>query len=231
MSEFESQSVERVRFDVGPDGTLEGDDGAAGHLAGMLRYVCRMGSQIGALLELGDLERLSTLSSVAVLARVAGTPPEQSIKAEVQYVAASVPRPDAAAGVGLTVQQLIERVLRSATLDLTCDWVALVSDDSRLVGAMHDESVPEGVPASVLEVGVRALAVMAALDEAMRESAVRFDFPRASVLVVPVGEHALFMCADKFESSEVLRSVALVHAHLDRVDLRAAAHVTSSVRA
>ena len=75
---------ERVRFDVNPEGIVEGDDGDDGHLAETLRYVCRMGSQIGALLELGELERLSTLSTLTLMARVDGVSPHVSIRAELE---------------------------------------------------------------------------------------------------------------------------------------------------
>lgn len=231
VTDYYDDRIERVRFDVSHDGTVEGDDGASGNLACTLRYVCRMGSQIGALLDLGELERLSTLSGVAVLARVSGIAPELSIKAEVEFVAAPAQRPELPRGIGVPVQEAVERALRSVTLDLTCDWTALITDDSRLVGAMHDESLPDGVPSSVRDVGVRGLAVIGALDEAMRESAVRFDFPRGSVLVVPVGEHALFMQADKFEAGDVVRTATATQVFLADVGLAHATNVTSSTRA
>ena len=44
---------DRLRFDIDPDGTVEGADA---ELAATLRYVCRMGGQIGALLGLGEAE-------------------------------------------------------------------------------------------------------------------------------------------------------------------------------
>jgi hypothetical protein len=220
---------ERVRFDVLPDGTVEGDDGADGHLAETLRYTCRMGSQIGALLELGELERVSTLSSLSVLARVAGVSPHVSIKVEVEAQKSSRPRVVAVSGV--TVQDAIDQALRRVTIDLATDWAAIITDDGRLVGAVHDESMGQGASEHVLEVGVRALAVLGALDEALREIAVRLDFVRGSLLVAAIGEHALFALADKFDVSEVVRTVAGVQGLLAEVDLAHAYPVTASTRA
>ena len=215
---------ERVRFDVHSDGTVEGDDGDDGHLAETLRYVCRMGRQIGALLELGELERVSTLSALAMMARVAGVSSEVSIMAEVE--AQPLARPQMVPVSGMTVQRAIDRALRRVTIDLASDWAAIITDESRLVGAMHDDSAEQGVRQSVPEVGLRALAILGALDVSLRETAVRLDFVRGSVLVAAVGEHALFTHADKFDVSEVVRTVAAVHGLLAGVNLSRADHIT-----
>lgn len=215
---------ERVRFSVRPDGTLEGDDGAEGHLAETLRYVCRMGSQIGALLELGKLERVSTLSPVALMARVAGVPPHASIKAEAEIPGTE--RPELVPAANMNVRDAIDRALRRVIIDLATDWAAIITDQGRLVGALHDEYATRGAPESVLEVGVRALAVLGALDESLRETAVRLDFPRGSVLVAGIGKHALYTHADKLEVSEVIRTVTAVQSLLAAADLARADLVT-----
>lgn len=218
MESYEQERVrERVRFDVHPDGTVEGDDGADGHLAETLRYACRMGSQIGAFLGLGELERLSTLSNLALMARVAGISPDVSIKAEVEIQGTRPPTPVAVFDV--SVQEGIDRALRHVTIDLASDWAAIITDDGRLVGAMHDEAMGRGTPESVHDVGIRALAVLGALDEPLRETAVRLDFVRGSLLVAAIGEHALFTQADKFDAAEVVRTVARVQGLLAGADL------------
>ena len=224
----ESHQRERVRFDVSPDGSVEGDDGADGHLAATLRYTCRMGSQIGGLLELGELERVSTLSNLAVMARVSGTSPQLSIKAEVELQGTL--RPDPVTFAALGVQEAIDRSLRRVTIDLSSDWAALITDESRLVGAVHDESMGRGVPESVFEVGVRALAILGALDESLRETAVRLDFVRGSLLVAAIGGHALYTHADKFDVSEVVRTIAAAQGLLAGADLARADLVTVSRR-
>jgi len=217
-----SPARERVRFDVHPDGTVEGDDGDDGHLAATLRYVCRMGSQIGALLELGELERVSTLSTLTLMARVSGPSPHVSIMAEVETL--GTPRPELVPAANLNVQDAIDRALRRVVIDLATDWAAIITDQSRLVGAVCDEYATRGAPESVLEVGVRALAVLGALDESLRETAVRLDYLRGSVLVAGIGKHALYTTADKLEASEVVRTVTAVQsllaaAALARADL------------
>ncbi len=211
-------SRKRVRFTVNPDGSVEGDDEAGGKLAATLRYVCRMGSQIGALLEIGELERLSTLSTRAVLARVAGSSPQLSIKAEVETW--QTPRLQLAAASSVNVREAIERSLRTVTRDLASDWSALITDDKRLVGSWHYESSGRGEEEILLEVGSRALAVLGALDVPLRETAVRFDFVRGSVLIAPIGEHALFTHAHKFEVREVVTgSISAVQGVLAGADL------------
>lgn len=228
MESYEQERVrERVRFDVHPDGTVEGDDGADGHLAETLRYVCRMGSQIGTFLALGGLERLSTLSNLALMARVAGVSPDLSIKAEVEFQGTRPPAPLAIPGI--TVQDPIERALRHVTIDLASDWAAIMTDDSRLVGAMHDEAMGRGTPDSVFEIGVRALAILGALDESLRESAVRLDFVGGSLLVAAIGQHVLFTQADKFDASEVVRTVAGVQGLLAGAELAHVPQVTASI--
>lgn len=219
----------RVRFSVAPDGSVEGDDGAGGQLAGTLRYVCRMGSQIGTLLAIGELERLSTLSRLSLLARVGGVSPHLSIKAEVETQ--QTPRPERKLVSGIDVQQAIDRSLRRVTKDLASDWTALISDDMRLVGAVHYESASEDAPPPVFEVGLRALAVLGALDERLRDTAVRLDFLRGSVLIAAMGEHAIFTHADRFEVDEVVRSsVAAAQGLLAGVVLSRAPTISASRR-
>ena len=218
---------ERVRFYVTADGHLRGDDGADGHLAETLRYTCRMASQIGELLELGELERVSTLSTLVLTARVSGAAPHVSIKAEVEIHGTQ--RPELVPAANMKVQEAIDRALRRVTIDLGTDWAAIITDDSRLVGAVHD-IYTDGPPESLLEVGVRSLAVLGALDESLRETAVRLDFMRGSVLVAAINEHALFTQADKVDVSDVIRTVTAVQSLLAGADLARADLVTASRR-
>lgn len=220
---------DRVRFDVHPDGTVEGDDGSEGRLAETLRYVCRMGSQIGALLEVGELERVSTLSSRTLMARVAGVSPHVTIMVEVE--ALDTRRPEVVAVSGVGVQEAIDRALRRVTIDLASDWAAIITDDSRLVGAVDDEAMGRPVPESLHEVGVRALAILGALDVSLRETAVRLDFVRGTLLVAGIGQHALYTNADQFDVSEVVRTVAEVQGLLAGVQLAHARHITDTTRA
>jgi hypothetical protein len=226
---YERGSVrERIRFDVNPDGSVDGDDGAEGQLAADLRYVCRMGSQIGTFLDLGELERLSTLSNLAVMARVSGVSPDLSIKVEVEMQGTRRPQPVAVAGVG--VQDAIDRALRLVTIDLASDWAAIITAEGKLVGAVHDESLGRGAPEFVLEVGERVLAILGGLAELLRETAVRLDFVRGSVLVAAMGDHALYTHADKFDVGQVVRTVASAQGLLATAELNRAIPVTDSRR-
>lgn len=223
---MESYERERVRFDVLPDGTVEGDDGDDGHLAATLRYACRMGGQIGELLELGGLERLSTLSNLAVMARVS---PDLSIMAQVEMQGTR--RPEMIAVAAANVKEAIDRALRRVTVGLASDWSAIITAESHLVGLVHDEAVGPGDPEVLQEVGVRVLAVLGALDESLRETAVRLDFRRGSVLVATIGEHALFTLADKVDVSEVVRTVSAAQGLLVTADLSREPRVATSRRA
>lgn len=226
---MESYERERLRFSVLPDGTVEGDDGDGGNLASALRYACRMGSQIGELLELGGLERLSTLSNLAVAARVSGVSPDLSITAEVEMQGTK--RPELVAVNIANAQDAIDRALRRVTVGLASDWAAIITAEGHLVGLVHDETIGPGDPEVLQEVGVRVLAVLGALDASLRETAVRLDYRRGSVLVTTIGDHALYTHADKVDASEVVRTVSAVQGLLATADLAREPRVTTSRRA
>ncbi len=226
---MESYERERLRFAVLPDGTVEGDDGDEGNLASTLRYACRMGAQIGDLLELGGLERLSTLSNLALAARVSGVSPDQSITAEVEMQGTQ--RPDLVAVTTINAKDAIDRALRRVTVGLASDWAAVITAEGNLVGLVHDETMGAGDPEVMQEVGVRVLAVPGALVETLRETAVRLDYRRGSVLITTIGDHALYTHADKVDASELVRTVGAVHGLLANADLAHAPRVTASRRA
>lgn len=226
---MESYERERLRFAVLPDGTVEGDDGDEGNLASTLRYACRMGGQIGELLELGGLERLSTLSDLAIAARVSGVSPDLSITAEVEMQGTK--RPELVAVVAANAKDAIDRALRRITVGLASDWAAIITAEGHLVGLVHDETMGSVDPDVMQEVGVRVLAVLGALTVSLRETAVRLDFRRGSVLVTNVGDHAVYTHADKVDASELVRTVSAVQGLLGTADLAHAPRVAASRRA
>ncbi|UUZ60833.1 hypothetical protein [Nocardioides sp. B-3] len=205
---MESFERDRLRFAVLPDGTVEGDDGDGGNLASTLRYACRMGAQIGDLLELGGLERLSTLSNLAIAARVSGESPELSITAEVEMQGTK--RPELVAVSITNAKDAIDRAPDRVTVGLASDWAAVITAEGHPVGLVHDETMGPSDPEVLQEVGVRVLAVLGALVESLRETAVRLDYRRGSVLIMTIGDHALYTHADKVEASEVVRTVGAV---------------------
>lgn len=226
---MESYERERLRFSVLPDGTVQGEDGDGGNLASALRYACRMGSQIGELLQLGGLERLSTLSDRAVTARVAGGLPDLSIRAEVEMQGTE--RPEMIALSAVNAKDAIARALARVTTGLGSDWAAVITAEGDLVGLVHDETMGPGDPDVLQEVGVRVLAVVGALAVSLREIAVRLDYRRGSVLVTTIGDHALFTHAERVEVSEVVRTFGAVQGLLATADIANAPRVTASLRA
>lgn len=230
MIESMKQDDARVRFDVLPDGTVEGDDGAGGHLAQALRYVCRMASQIGALLELGELERVSTLSKLPLMARVSGVAPELHIKAEVAPLQhQATPVPSSSAAPRTSAQELISQAVKRVTIDLGSDWAAFITDEGRLVGAAHDSIAGRGAsPHQLRDVGVRALAILGAFEPELVGAAVRLDLVRGSMLVSPVGVHAVFAHTDNVDVSEVVRTITDVTGLLAGAQVKRADVVTES---
>lgn len=226
---MESYERERLRFDVMPDGTVEGDDGDDGNLAATLRYACRMGNQIGELLELGGLERLSTLSNLAIAARVSGSSHDMSLMVEVEMQGTK--RPELVPVPVASAKDAIDRALRRVTIGLASDWAAIITAESHLVGLVHDETMGPGDPEVLQDVGVRVLAVLGALDVTLRETAVRLDFRRGSVLIATMGDHALYTHADKVDVSEVVRTIGAAQGLLVTADLAHAPRVTASRRA
>lgn len=229
MIESTRQEEARVRFDVLPDGTVEGNDGAGGQLAATLRYVCRMASQIGALLELGELERVTTLSSLPLTARVSGVAPDLHIKAQVAPLQRQITHvAPSSAAPPLSAQELIRQAVKRVTIDLGSDWAAFITDEGRLVGAAHDIAGRGAAPDELREVGVRALAILGAFDPALVGAAVRLDLVRGSMLVSPVGVHAVFAHTDNVDVSEVVRTITAVTGLLAGAQVKRADLVTES---
>ena len=103
-------------------------------------------------------------------------------------------------------------------------WSAVITGDKRVVGAAVPQS-GSGVldsMAALPEVGVRALAVLGALEVRYRETCVLLDYARGTMLVAAVGDHALYAFADKLDAQVVAEIVDEVRAILSPDDVAAA---------
>ncbi len=197
------------RFSIAIDGVVTGDDGTGGQLAASLRYAARMASQVDSRTGAGDLVRVITISGVTVIARVdAGVDDELALTVHVEPTV--LPQPGRS--VPIRAGHGSGRVARGLHLThqlLDVYWSAIITDDKRIVGrAVHDsERATPSTMEDLSAVGLRALAVLGAIGPRFRETAVLLDYERGSLLVVPLGEHALFAMADRFERNRVIELV------------------------
>jgi hypothetical protein len=217
------------RFTVAADGATTGDDGDSGRLAASLRYACRVAGQLEYLTGAGDLEWVSTVSSTAVTARVGWSPArEVTLAAEVESGPPRAPQ-EVTVVAGTDVQAALAHCLQRVRQMLGTHWSAVVTGDKRVVAA----AVPQpggGVvdpTAALPEVGVRALAVLGALETRYRETCVLLDYAHGTMLVAAVGDHALYAFADKLDAGVVAEIVDEVRATLSPADVAAADTVTT----
>ncbi len=208
--------VPRRRIAIAADGAVTGD-GTPDLLGASLRYATRMASQIEPLLDLGPLQWLTTLSGTAVTARVAHVDGDLTVTAEVEERATEPVRPASAEATG--AHTAVRRCLHWVRDDLDTEWCAMITWDKRVVGAILPDPkiVAVDVRAVLDDVGVRALAVLGALDESYRESAVVLEYARGSLLVIAVEGDVLVTFGNRFDAAiaapliERVRSVLAPH--------------------
>ncbi|KRF37211.1 hypothetical protein [Nocardioides sp. Soil805] len=217
------------RFTVAADGTVSGDDGDSGRLAVSLRYACRVAGQLEFLTGAGDLEWVSTVSSTAVTARVGWSlAREVTLSAEVEGGAPRPPKEFTVVG-GSDVHAALAHCMQRVRQMLGTHWGAVITGDKRVVGAAVPQSgggVLDSM-AALPEVGIRALAVLGALEERYRETCVLLDYAHGTLLVAAIGDHALYAFADKVDTRVVAEIVDEVRAVLSPDDLARADTITT----
>lgn len=218
MTEYDASPPETParRFTVAADGTTLGDDGADGRLAASLRYACRVAGQLEFLTGAGDLEWVSTVSTTAVTARVGWSDArEVTLSAEVETGEARAPKEFTVVG-GADVHAALGHCMQRVRQMLGTHWSAVITGDKRVVAAAVPQSGSAVLDAmaALPEVGVRALAVLGALEEPYRETCVLLDYTHGTMLVAAVGDHALYAFADKLDPRVVAEIVDEVRAVL-----------------
>lgn len=222
------------RFTVRADGSTSGDDGDSGRLAVSLRYACRVAGQLEFLAGVGDLEWVRTISGTAALtARVGWTQDhEVTVAAEVETGPSRTSRKVAETG-GRDVQAALAHSLQRVRQMLGTHWSAVVAGDKRVVAA----SVPQvgnevpGAMAALPEIGVRALAVLGALEGRYRETCVLLDYERGTLVVAALGDHALVAFADEVDTQVVAEIVDSVRGLLSSADIAGAPTVATDAPA
>ena len=192
MTEYDASPPETRarRFTVAADGTTTGDDGDSGRLAASLRYACRVAGQLEFLTGAGDLEWVSTVSSTAVTARVGWSlAREVTLSAEVETGEARAPKEFTVVG-GADVHAALGPLHAAGAPDARHPLERghhRRQAGRRGGGARSPAAAVLDSMAALPEVGVRALAVLGALEERYRETCVLLDYAHGTMLVAAVG--------------------------------------------
>lgn len=211
----------RRRFAIAADGTVSGCEESWGKLGASLRYACRMAAQLDEVIGVGRLEWLTTLSSTSVRARV-GQSLEGlvTVTAEVERRSSPI-HPVPQAKQDMSAQRALNSSLRLVHGGLVADWCAAITEDQRVIGAHlpeHGETFDDATTV-LTQVGVRALAIVGALHESYRETAVMLDFRQGSLLIFDCDGLVIFAFADKFDSLAATQVIGRVRSRLAGQDL------------
>lgn len=217
--------VEVRQFSVLTDGTVRGDDGDGGRFAASMRYAARLAGQVEYLLDVGDLLELSTVSRTAITASITRDDSGNvGLSARLESQAHRQPKVLTVVG-GADVHAALAHCVQRVQQTPGVKWGAIIADDKRVVGASLPTSgaaVLESVSA-LPNVGVRALAVLGAIEEHLRESWVQLTYERATVLVASVGTHCLYAVVDDVKAGPFGEAIDEVRAILAPYDLSGAA--------
>lgn len=193
-----SPDVSRRRIAIAADGSVTGDE-TPDVVVAALRYACRMASQVEPLLDLGQLQWLTTLSGTAITARIARAGDGLSVTAELEE------RPHRLARHAFSdtsdANGAAKRSLLWVRDELEAEWCSIITAEKLVVGAVLPDPkiVPVDVRAVLPEVGVRALAVLGALEVAFQETSVILQYARGSLLLVAIRGDVLFAFGDRFD--------------------------------
>ncbi|WP_457205179.1 hypothetical protein [Nocardioides sp. P5_C9_2] len=227
-SEAISSTASARRFTVAADGTTTGDDGDSGRLALSLRYACRVAGQLDLFTGAGDLEWVRAIGSTTVTVRVGwGQGSAPALSAEVGAGEPRTPKDVVVVG-GADVHAALGHCMQRVGQMLGTHWSAVITGDKRVVAAAVPRSGTGLLDpvAALPEVGVRALAVLGALEERYRETCVLLDYAHGTTLVAAIGDHALVAFADRLDTRVVADIVDEVRAILVPGDVARAEAVT-----
>jgi len=207
----------RAEFVVRPDGTLVGDDGAAGAVAAALPYTGRLARRAGELLEVGDLRAMEASGLRRLVVGVTWTPAGEGTYRAVATPAEPREVPTyTVVGASDTSSALAHCVGRVTAVD-GVRWSAVVTAASRVVAVSgHDGSD------QLAEVGNRMLAILRSLEDQSAAGFVRLRFEQGAVVGASLGRHALVAQSDGTDDDELLAMVDEVRAVLAGHDLSTA---------
>ena len=201
---------DRCEFVVRPDGTVVGDDGAAGVLAAALPYTGRLARRAGELVEVGDLRALEALGTRHLAVGVTWTPAGEGTYRAVLATVEPRTVPSfmvvGGADTAATVAHCVDRVLAVEGVR----WGGIVTAGSRVVAAAGDGAATS----HLAEVGTRMLAILRSLEDQHLAGFVRLRFEEAAVVGASLGRHALVACAGATDDEGLLATIDEVRAIL-----------------
>ncbi|MBC2934215.1 hypothetical protein [Nocardioides sp. zg-1228] len=206
-----------AEFVVRPDGTLVGDDGAAGAVAAALPYTGRLARRAGELLDVGDLRAMEASGLRRFVVGVTWTPAGEGTYRAVATPAGPREVPTyTVVGAADTSSALAHCVSRMTAID-GVRWSAVVTAASRVVAVSgHDGSD------QLADVGNRMLAILRSLEDQSAAGFVRLRFEQGAVVGASLGRHALVAQTDVTDDDALLAMVDEVRAVLAGHDLSTA---------
>jgi hypothetical protein len=206
---------DRREFVVRPDGSVVGDDGAAGALAAALPYTGRLARRAGELVDVGDLRALEALGTRRLTVGVTWTPAGEGTYRAVLAPAEPRTVPTfmvvGGADATATVVHCVDRVLEVEGVR----WAGVVTAGSRVVATAGDGAAGRHLD----EVGNRVIAILRSLEDQQVAGFVRLRFEEASVVGASLGRHALVACTGEADEHALLATVDEVRAILADHDL------------
>ena len=206
-------------FVVRPDGTVVGDDGAAGALAAALPYTGRLARRAGELVEAGDLRALEAVGTRRLTVGVTWTPAGEGTYRAVlaPAEARTVPTFMVVGGADATAT-VVHCVDRLQSVD-GVRWAGVVTAGSRVVATAGDGAVRRHLD----EVGNRMLAILRSLEDQHGSGFVRLGFEEGALLGASLGRHALVAAIDGADDDALTAMIDEVRAILADQDLSAVA--------
>ena len=216
-----------TQFVVRVDGSVRGDDLAAGTLASAMPYYGRLARRIGELVGAGEPVTVETVAATRLTVQTSWTVAGEGLfRAVVQRVAPrAVPAFTVVGGVDVNAA-LAHSVGQFASVP-GVHWSAVLASDTRVVAAAgHDRDELHHLP----EIGTRMLAVLDAIDDRPDEAFARVDLDGVSVVAATVGRrHCPFALTDRKEAAELADVLDEVRAVLAPHDLATADTVVDAV--
>jgi hypothetical protein len=178
---------ERAEFVVRPDGTVVGDDGAAGALAAALPYTGRLARRVGELVDVGELRALEALWTRRLTVGVTWTSAgEGTYRAVLESAEPRTVPTFMVIGTSDTAVAAAHCAERVMAVD-GVHWSSVVTAGSRVVAAAGRTTATS----HLAEVGNRVLAILRSLEDQQVAGFVWLRFERGAVIGASLGRHAL----------------------------------------
>ena len=208
-------TVDPGGFVVRPDGTVAGDDGAAGELAAALPYTGRLARRMGELVDAGDLRAMEAVGLARLTVGVTWTPAgEGTYRARLTALEARTVPTYTVVGAVDTSAAVTHCLGRIMAVD-GVRWSSVVTAASRVVAAQGEgRELPH-----LAEVGNRMLGILRSLEDRHATGFIRLRFEQADLVGASLGRHALVACAVAAADDDLVAMIDEVRAVLAGHDL------------